>query len=62
MRRRSVEDHIKDAERLWSMMKENVSKQIIDRNQIAVAMTMFNKAHNRALNENRRYLLNESIK
>ena len=62
MKRTSVEEHIKDAMRLWLMAKENIANGIIDRNQIAVAMHMFNKAHNRALNENRRYLLDESIK
>lgn len=52
-----VEDQIKCANSEWEKTKENVSKGIVDKDQIATAMGMLNGAHFRTIKENKRHLI-----
>ena len=53
----AVEDKLFVAERQYSRMMENVSKGILDKDEIASAMTVINAAHYMAIKQNKMYLI-----
>lgn len=56
-KRVTTEQLLDNANAAWRRVKENVANGIIDIYQISAAMSMLNGVHEKAINENKRHLL-----